>query len=103
MWRGLVVRHLRTWPAVDDAASRCIVRGGLSRVELAAVVGILCACLALIPPAIMAWRESARRSQTVSNLGRLGVAIHNEQAMRPRYAVFPDPPVESSDPSPPAR
>jgi Tfp pilus assembly protein FimT len=65
-------------------------RRGLSRVELAAVLGVLAVALAMVPPAMLRWREAARQAQVQSHLKRLGAAIQSEQAMQPRYVETAD-------------
>lgn len=65
-------------------------RRGLSRIELAAVLGVLAVALAMVAPAMLRSREAARQAQVQSHLKRLGAAIHSEQAMRPRYVETAD-------------
>ena len=81
------------------------MRRGLSRVELAVVLGVLATALALATPALLRSRDAARKAQTQDNMRRLGVALFQERVLHPsaprtrqsaRQRNLP-PPVESSE------
>ncbi|WP_165248651.1 DUF1559 family PulG-like putative transporter [Paludisphaera soli] len=55
---------------------------GLTLVELLIVVGLAGLMFALLVPAVMRARESARRTQCTSNLHGLGIALHQHQESR---------------------
>lgn len=59
------------------------MRRGLSRVELAVILGILVAALALATPAVLRSRDAARKAQTQDNMRRLGAAWFQERIQHP--------------------
>ena len=72
-------------------------RVGFSIVELLVVIAVIGILVALIVPAVMSARESARRTQCLNNLHQIGVALHNyhEQfTMLPPSMIWGGPPGE---------
>lgn len=55
-------------------------------IELMVVLGIVGLLVALLVPAVMTARESVRRTQCLSNLKQIGLAIHNYQSA---HGCFP--------------
>jgi prepilin-type N-terminal cleavage/methylation domain-containing protein len=70
----------------------CRHRGatGFTLVELLVVIAIIGILVALLLPAIQAAREAARRSQCVSNLHNIAVALHNFHDIHKHFPVDED-------------
>jgi prepilin-type N-terminal cleavage/methylation domain-containing protein len=70
-------------------------RRGFTLVELLVVIAIIGVLIALLLPAIQSAREAARRTQCLSQLQQLGVALHGYEAA---HGVFPPGVIEAKGP-----
>ncbi len=75
--------------AIERRRVRFPARQAFTLVECLIVLGITMILLALVLPAILFGRESARRSICISNLKQIGIAINAYQAS---YGMFPQGP-----------
>ena len=61
-------------------------RGGFTLIELLVTMSIMAVLIAILLPAVMQCRESARRMQCMNNLKQIGLAIYNYESA---HNVFP--------------
>jgi prepilin-type N-terminal cleavage/methylation domain-containing protein/prepilin-type processing-associated H-X9-DG protein len=57
--------------------ARPVAPGGFTLIELLVVIAVISLLIALLLTAVQAAREAARRTQCVSNLRQIGLAVHN--------------------------
>src|SRR6476661_2723548 len=84
---------LPTFPpqsAMSAKFDRPLTRTAFTLVELLVVIAIMAALLGLLLPAVQYARSSARRTQCLSQLHNIGVAMDNYMDSHGQRAKYPD-------------